>query len=173
MNKIVCFLNTDISGEHSSDIDEEMTKKDIYKLGRMASLNYMVGQYKDKVFTEIIHIDTQVSHIWLGGESENTPNVLLSNMKQHLSTVNIIIGYDVNYHIKSIISEALRYNIYIDFTKFILINLKTFNNNYETNNIKELYDILNDKKDIVLDEIQMLICCFNKLYMKLVKTLSI
>lgn len=167
MNKQVCFLHTEASPIHNC-IDEEITKKDLFKLGRMLNLKYMVGDYKNYKFYETKSFSSSIKHAW--EDLESKPHDIILDLKSHIKNVKIIIGYDINYHIKSIVSEAIRYNIYIDFVKYILIDLKTFNHTYDTKTIEELYIILNTKSDVMLDEIHMLIYCFNKLYMKLVKS---
>ncbi len=186
MEKYICFIHSETVSSHNTN--EDVSKKNLYYFSRMLSLSYKIINYKNNKYTENISIFNLVDPKWIiipeyykkkyeniyKNISENTSDIetIIENFKTNIKNINILIGYDIDYHLKTLFAEALRYNISLDLSCCIIIDIKTFNNSYQTNNIDELYKKLISKKDSDSNndnEIDKTIYCFNKLYNKFKK----
>jgi DNA polymerase III epsilon subunit-like protein len=90
---------------------------------------------------------------------------VLDTFVKDLSDVSIIISHNVEFHLKTIMSEFVRYNKPFTFTNFIIIDTISFFHNMSFPKLNILYDkiiIKKSKKEINnLDKIRLV---FLKLY---------
>jgi hypothetical protein len=182
MEKYICFIHSETASLHETL--EDVTKKNLYYFSRMLSFSYEIGIYKNNKYIKNTSIFNLVDPKWIilseyykkkyENISENIYDIetILENFKKNIKNINILIGYDIDYHLKTLFAEALRYNISLDFSCCLIIDIKTFNNSYQTNNIDELYQKLITKKDSdnnLDNDIDKIRYCFNKLYNKFKK----
>jgi hypothetical protein len=167
--------------------ENDITKKNLYYYPRMVALNYEIGYYeKDKfISTKKIRSLINPKTMFITPGSIQYHNITQEDAEKNgldisdilnvfnadiFNKINIIIGYNIQFHLKILLAEAIRNNIYLDFSKYIIIDIKTFNHNYQFNQLIELYNILYPKKSINnsinMDLIKLI---FIKLYKKLKK----
>jgi hypothetical protein len=98
-------------------------------------------------------------------------NIAITELKNDLNDVKIIIGYSLPFHIKAIQSECFRTAIDINFGKYILIDMMSFGHCYEHPKFADMlvkYNI--NKKSCQLDQYKDL---FLMLYSNYVKTIKV
>ena len=83
------------------------------------------------------------------------PEIVLNEFKKDIKNVDIIINHNIDFHLKTIIAESVRFNISIDFNKYIIIDIMLFN---KTNTFYKLSDLikkyLKKSKDNTLTQIK-------------------
>ena len=187
MSKRVCFLYTETNGLHKSN--ENVLKKKLYNYARLVVLNYEIGYIEDNNYIiekEIRHIikpncmnisnDTVKFH---GITNEIAFNEgidiekVMTKLIKDLKNVDIIVSHNIDFHLKTIISEIIRYNLKIikDFNKFIIIDTSSFYHDYGLLKLKELSVKLKIKNND-LTTIELIRGVFFKLYNKFKKSIS-
>ena len=183
MNKKICFLYTETNGLHQTT--EDITKKNLFQFARLVVLNYEIGtiindEYVlDKKIRYIIkprsmiipeetiqfHGITQEKAINKGTDPEEVLNIFKIDLKQ----VDILVSHNVDFHLKTILAESLKYNISIDFNTIIIVDTISFNHSFGFIKLKELAQKLkineiseNNKKNV-----ELIRNVFFKLYSKL------
>jgi DNA polymerase III epsilon subunit-like protein len=183
----MCFVYTETNRLHSTN--EDVIKKNLYSFARLVVLNYDIG-YKEgskyvstkKVRSIIkprcmyISEDTISIH-GITMEQANTEGIeietVLETLIKDLSDVSIIISHNVEFHLKTIMAELVRYNKPFTFSNYIVIDTISFFHNMTFPKLDNLYttiiDIKKSKKTILnLDKIRL---CFLRLYENYEKSL--
>ena len=181
MPKKICFLYTETNGLHKSN--ENVCKKKLYNYARLVVLNYEIGYVEDNNYIiekeirhiikpncmhipeETIKIHGITNEIALkeGIEIEKVITTFIKDIKN----VDIIVSHNIDFHLKTIISEIIRYNIIItkDFNKFTIIDTINFYHEYNLPKLKDLSNKLKIK-NINLSTIELIRTVFFKLYSK-------
>ena len=128
MQKKICFIHTGTNGLHKNNVD--LNKKNLYCFSRLVVLNYEIGYVENKKYKELINekiiIKPNCMYIY-----ENTIpyhgitqeeaidngtdiNSVLEKFKNDIKDVNVIVGHNIDFHLKTILGEYLRYNININ-----------------------------------------------------------
>ena len=180
----ICFIYTDTNGLHKTN--DFVSTKNLYKFARLIAINYMIGDYEGTFKSIInkkiilkpktIYFDkvAQSFHNISMEDAKNKGvdnNIAISELKNDLSDVKIIIGYSLSFHIKAIQSECFRTAIDINFGKYILIDMMSFGHSYEHPKFADIlvkYNI--NKKSCQLDQYKDL---FLMLYSNYVKTIKV
>jgi len=187
MNKRICFLYTETNGLHQTT--DDITKKNLFGFARPVVINYEIGTFdnnwtQEKNIKEIIkprcmvipdetikfHGITQKKAMKKGTDPEHVINILKADLKN----VNIIVCHNADFHIKTILAEALRYNISIDFNKIIIVDTINFYHSYGYIKLKNLAlklkikDISDDNKN----NVELIKKVFFKLYSKFQKSIT-
>ena len=182
MSKL-CFFHTDTNNLHQTN--DDVSKKNLYCFARLVKLSYEIGYMKNNNFisdkkVEVIikpramHIsDDSISIHGVTQDEANKkgidPEIVINQFKNDIKKVNIIISHCIDFHLKTLIAEALRYNIMIDYNKYIIIDTMSFCHSYEYIKLKVLYKkILNQKLNNNIDMIRNI---FFKLYDNYINTL--
>ena len=183
MQKRLCFIYTETTGLHKTN--SCVTKKELFKYARMVTLNYEIGYFnsnnKDRQFIienkvrtivrprcMVIPKETEQYHNIsqeIAMKEGTDPNIVISKLKKDLEKVDIIVSHSVDFHLRTILAEAVRYNINLDLSKFMIIDIMNFNENYTK--LKDLATML--KVDILLPSIDLIKNVFIKLYRKFEK----
>ena len=187
-----------INNENKDYFDEELfklpeydiTKKNLYYYPRMVALNYEIGYYEKDKFISKKKIRSLVNPktMYITPDSIKYHNITQKDAEENgldivdilntfnadiFNKINTIIGYNIEFHLKILLAEAIRNNIYIDFSKYIIIDIKDFNHTHKFNQLLDLYNILYPKKNIILNDnvhnIEIIKLIFIKLYKKLKK----
>lgn len=152
MDKQICFLYTETNGLHQTN--EEISKKNLFCFARLVTINYIIGYYKDSKFVQVkkirqivkprcmiippettkYHGITQEIAVKHGSEIEE----ILTTFKTNLKPVDIIISHNIDFHLKTILSEGIKYNIAFDFNNKIIIDTISFYHNYGFLKLKDL-----------------------------------
>ena len=188
MYKRICFVYTETTGLHHTT--KPVSKKELFAFARMVSLNYIVGYMKDKEFIEenrvraIIkprcmvipeetvkyHGITQYHATKHGTDPEQVIKQFIKDIKQ----TDIIVSHNVDFHLKTILAEAVRYNINIDLTNYIVIDTINFFHQNGFIKLRDLAEKLNIKNisDKNEDNVEIIGNVFFKLYGKYKKSLK-
>jgi len=133
--KIICFINTEIVNEHKISMDVNVSKKNLFYYERMTNINYEIGIIKNNEFIvkkiKKIKVKPRCANFTDTHNSIDPEKVLVTLNKDLLKYgVNIIISNNIKLVLNTILAEAVRYNINIDFNKFIIYDV---NNDLLTN----------------------------------------
>lgn len=189
MDKVICFLHSENTHLHELiEYNYELSKKNLYHFGRLVLLNYEIGIYKNKNFITNINSYNIVKprSMYINEDSLQNHNItqthandngldiitIINEFKKNINNVDIIIGYNIELHLKLILGEAIRYNIYLDFSNYIIIDINNFNHNHNSKDVTQLYTILNPINEIPTKKLDMVIFIFFKLYSQYKKSLK-
>jgi DNA polymerase III epsilon subunit-like protein len=141
----ICFLYTDTNGLHKTN--DFVSTKNLYKFARLIAIHYMIGEYNNNKiinanFKKIILKPNTInfdkvaqSFHKITMEEANSVGIdnkiAITEFKNDLSDVKIIVGHSLPFHIKAIQSECFRTAIDINFAKYILIDTMSFGHSYE------------------------------------------
>jgi DNA polymerase III epsilon subunit-like protein len=163
MVKKICIIHTETTGLHEL-FDEKVYKKNLFGFARLVSFSWIIGtrdniEKKQKFIIKprCLQIPDEIvkfhgiSHdiaLKKGTEIEQVLDAFISD----LTGVNIIISHSLEFHLKAVQAELVRYNKAINFNKYILIDLNSFEHNIVPTTLQNLSkQILNkDLKDKVL-----------------------
>ncbi len=187
MAKRLCFLYTETNGLHQTH--ENVSKKNIYAFARLVVLNYEIGIINNGEYNEefsikqiikprcmIIPEETVEYHGITQSKALKKgldPEVAIYNFLKHLQNVDIIISHSIDFHLKTIIAEAIRYNIIIDFNKFVIIDTISFHHKFGYLKLKDLATELKIKEipEDNQSNCELIRDIFFKLYSKFKKSL--
>ncbi len=180
----ICFIYTDTNGLHKTN--DFVSTKNLYKFARLIAIHYMIGDYENGYLKNVINKNiilkpntiyfdkvAQSFHNITMEDANNkgiVNNIAITELKNDLSNVKIIIGYSLPFHIKAIQSECFRTAIDINFGKYILIDMMSFGHSYERPKFADMlvkYNI--NKKLVQLEQYRDL---FLILYSNYVKTIT-
>jgi DNA polymerase III epsilon subunit-like protein len=185
MSKKICFLYTETTGLHQTY--DAVTKKNLFCFARPVIVNYEIGSYNDGDYitenqtrtvmkprcmiipenTVQYHGITQKYALKKGTD----PEIVIQKFKDDLKDVQIIVSHNIDFHLKTIIAEAVKYNISIDFTKFIIIDTISFYHNYSYPKLKDLAEKLSIK-NIPENNLDIIQSVFFKLYRNYKKSIK-
>ena len=187
MSKRVCFLYTETNGLHQTNF--YVSKKNIYLFARLVILNYEIGSVNNGEYNEEITIKQIIkprcmiipeNTIEYHGVSQTKatkkgidPETAINNFLKNLENVDIIITHSIDFHLKTIISESIRYNIIIDFNKFVIIDTISFQHKYGYIKLKDLATKLKIKNinEDNANNCELIRDIFFKLYSKFKKSI--
>lgn len=156
----ICIVYTETNGLHSSN--EDVIKKNLYCFARLVVLNYEIGYKENNKFVStkkvriiikprcmnISNESTEIHGITM--EMANNEGVeiekVLEQFTKDLRDVSVIISHNVDFHLKTIIAEFVRYNIPFTFNNFIIIDTIGFFHKMLYPKLDFLYDALFTKK---------------------------
>jgi len=185
MYKRICFIYTETTGLHQTNKD--VTKKGLFNYARMVSLNYIIGYMKDNDFIEEKRVRSIVCPraMYIPKETEQfhgitqeyaiangvNPDIIIKKLKNDIMDVNIVVSHNVDFHLRTILAEAVRYNIIFDFSPYIIIDTINF---HHTDNYIKLKDLVTKLKikTISDDTVENIKNVFLKLYKKFEKSLK-
>tara|TARA_B100001248_G_C27399076_1_gene468379 strand:- start:6493 stop:7071 length:579 start_codon:yes stop_codon:yes gene_type:complete len=181
MPKNICLIYVETNGVHKTD--EIVSKKNMFKFARPICLNYIIGYKQGDEFVEIKSERKIFKPEYLPFPEESVEEHeisfskaekkgihgkdILEEFKNNIKNVQVLIGHDLPFHLKSLQIECIRHCINPDFSNYILIDTMKFNHKLDSPKLKELSsEILNksyeDKKSKY--NITILKKCFLKLY---------
>jgi DNA polymerase III epsilon subunit-like protein len=184
MDKIICVVYTETNGLHKN---VDLCKKNLYCFSRLVILNYNIGIIKKKKFISNINKSYIIKPRCMYITEESIPyhNItqeyannngyeieeVLNNFKKDLNNVDIIISHNIDFHIKTILSEYIRYNINIDFSNYIIIDTMNF---FHKQNYIKLYNLYKELylEDSKYDKINTIILVFIYLYYNFKKSIK-
>lgn len=187
MNKKICFLYTETNGLHQTN--DDITKKNLFCFARLVVLNYEIGvvinnEYvQEKKVKYIIkprcmiipdetiefHGITQEKAIKKGIDPEEALNLFKTDLKG----VDILVSHSIDFHLKTILAEALKYNISFDFHKILIIDTISFYHSFGFIKLKDLAQKLKikDIPENNKNNVEIIRNIFFKLYSKFLKSL--
>ena len=180
-----CILYTETNGLHTTN--DDVSKKNLYSFARLVSLNYEIGYRENNKFVSIKKVRSIIKPrcMYINEDSSKIHNItmeiadkegleiesVLDNFLKDLSDVTIIISHNIEFHLKTVIAEMVRYNKSFNFSNYILIDTISFFHTYSFPKLKFLFDQLIKKKKET-SNIEMIKQCFMKLYNDYEKSIS-
>jgi len=175
----LCIVYTETNGLHSTN--EDVTKKTLPFFARLVVLNYEIGYRENNKFVSTKKVRSIIKPRCMNISKEsikihgitmdqanlegNEIETVIDIFTKDLSDVSIIISHNVEFHLKTIMGEFVRYNKPFTFTNFIIIDINSFYHTMTFPKLNILYDIIitkKTKKEITnLDKIRLV---FLKLY---------
>jgi DNA polymerase III epsilon subunit-like protein len=180
----ICFLYTDTNGLHKTN--DYVSTKNLYKFARLIAIHYMIGDYNGTFKSSMnknlilkpktIYFDkvAQSFHKITMEDAESKGienNKAITELKNDLADVKIIIGHSLPFHIKAIQGECFRTAIDINFGKYILIDMSSFGHSYDYPKLADMlvkYNI--NKKLCQLEQYRDLFFILYNNYVKTIKT---
>jgi len=181
MVKKVCFIHTETTGLHEYQ-NEKIYKKNLYGYARLVSFSWIIAtRNKDAEYTiekkekfiikprcMYIPEDTIQYHgisqeiaLKKGTEIEDVLDKFLLDIKD----ISIIVSHSLEFHLKTVLGEILRYNKVINLEKYILLDINSFNHNITPATLSNISKIYLKKKLVDKAIVIDLICeLFFKLY---------
>ena len=185
MHKRICFIYTETTGLHQTNYP--VSKKKLYTFARLVTLNYIIGYLKDNEFVQEKKVrkiakprcmfipEETIEYHGITQEIANSqgvdPELIINELKEDLKTINVIISHNVDFHIKTVQAEAIRYNISLDFSNYIIVDTINFYHSYGFIKLKELASKLSIKNILETNEnnVDLIKNVFLKLYTKFQK----
>lgn len=179
----ICFLYTDTNGLHKTN--DNVSTKNLYKFARLIAIHYMIGDYNGSFKSSInknlilkpktIYFDkvAQSFHKISMEEAESNGienNKVITELKNDLNDVNVIVGHCLPFHIKAIQVECFRTAIDINFGKYILVDMNSFGHNYDYPKFTDMLVKYNINKK--LTQIEQYKDLFLILYNNYIKTIN-
>ena len=187
MSKRICFLYTETTGLHQSNYP--VSKKKLFTFARMVSMNYIIGYLKDNEFVQEKKVrkiakprcmyipEETIGYHGITQSIAKTqgidPELIINELKEDLKTVDVVISHNIDFHVKTVQAEAVRYNISLDFTKFIIVDTINFYHSYGFTKLKELATKLSIKNISETNEnnVELIKNVFLKLYVRFQKSI--
>jgi hypothetical protein len=185
MEKKICIIYTETTGLHQTTKD--VTKKELFNFARLVVLNYEIGYVQDKHFIQekkvrmivkprnmVIPKDTEQFHgitQEYAIENGTDPMEIINIFKSDIKKVNVIVSHNIDFHLKTILAEAVRYNIFVDISKYIIIDTINFYHDYGFLKLEDLATRLKINHE-EYDKLDLIIIVFFKLYKKYQKSLK-
>lgn len=178
--KKICFIHTETTGLHLLG-NEKVYKKNLFGFARLVMLSWTIG-YRDKnkfvkekseqyiIKPRCLYIEPEcvkfhgITHE-IACEKGVEIETVLDKFINDIKGVQIIVSHSLDFHLKAVQAELVRYNKPVDFNKYILIDINSFKHNITPYNLPNLSKKLLDKevanKSLILPTIIEL---FIKLY---------
>lgn len=174
----ICFIYTETNGLHTTN--EDVIKKNLYGFARLVALNYEIG-YKDKdkyvsikkirsiVKPRCMHISEDSINIHgITNEQANNEGIEIEQVLElfikDLSDVSVIVSHNIEFHLKTIMSELVRYNKPFTFSNYIIIDTVSFFHNMTFPKLDILYTTIIEFKKTKKNNLDKIRLCFLKLY---------
>ena len=188
MYKRICFIYTETTGLHQTN--EPVSKKKLFEFARMVSLNYEIGFVKNNEFVQEIKVrqivkprcmvipeETVTYHgitQQIANKKGKDPEELLNQFKTDLKNVDIIVSHNVDFHLKTILAEAVRYNINLDFSNYVIVDTISFYHGFGFIKLKDLASKLSLKNipESNDNNVELIKNVFLKLYVKFKKSIN-
>jgi len=175
----ICVIYTETNGLHSTN--EDVTKKTLPFFARLVVLNYEIGYRENNKFVSTKKVRSIIKPRCMNISDEsikihgitmeqanlegNEIETVLDTFSKDLSDVSIIISHNVEFHLKTIMGEFVRYNKPFTFTNFIVIDTISFYHTMSFPKLNILYDkIITKKTKKVLTNMDKIRLVFLKLY---------
>jgi DNA polymerase III epsilon subunit-like protein len=161
--KIITFITTETDGLHQDKFYDQVIKKNLYKYAHLLKLTYHQCSYDNKtkkltlvnkssmlVKPEHFFVSPEILKInQLDEKKLNKANKLvdvLEKFKNDLKKSSIIVGHNLNFHLKTILASCFREAVEINLRNYLLIDLIDYNHPLEYPSLKKLAEYcLGDK----------------------------
>lgn len=171
MSKKVCFIHTETTGLHEIN-NYKVYKKNLFGFARMVSLSWIIATRKEKDNFEIIkkekfiikprcmnipddcvkyHGISQKIGLTKGTDIE----VVLEKFIKDLVDVKVISSHGLDFHLRTLQAELVRYNRPVDFNKYLLLDTNSFQHGITPSTLTNISKVYLkkplDDKAIVID----------------------
>ena len=160
--KRICFIHTETTGLHELADAEKVYKKNLFGFSRLVVFSWVIGYRENEKFvqeksekfivkprclyitpeTVKFHGITQEIAEKKGTEIETVLDKFINDIKN----INVIVSHSLDFHLKAVQGELVRYNKPVDFNKYILIDINSFNHGITPYNLPNLSRVLLNKE---------------------------
>jgi hypothetical protein len=183
MSKKICFIHTETTGLHDL-MNDKVYKKNLFGFARMVSFSWIIATRNNIIKREHFIIKPRCLQIpddcvKFHGISQEIAlkkgkeiETILTKFKDDLVGVDIICSHGLEFHLKTVQAELVRYNKAMDFNKFLLIDTNSFEHNINPAtlvNISKVY-LKKEIKDKTVDVIAELFFKFYDDYESKIKS---
>jgi DNA polymerase III epsilon subunit-like protein len=176
----ICIIYTETNGLHSTH--DDVVKKNLYSIARLVVLNYEIGYRENNKFISTKKVRSLIKPRCMNISEESFKihgitmeeaekegleiESVLKTFYKDLADVSIIISHNIEFHMKTLIGESVRYNIIFTFKNFIIIDTISFYHKESYPKLEVLYEKLSVKKKSSkkLSNLEMIRICFLGLY---------
>lgn len=186
-SRTMCVIYTETNGLHHTN--DDIYKKNLYNFARLVALNYEIGYTEDDKFisTKKVRSIIRPRCMHISEESIKIHNItteiankegleiekVLDTFAKDMVDVTVIVSHNVDFHLKTIIAEFVRYNRPFAFDKFIIIDTISFYHKLSYPKLQVLYDtVIIKKKKKTLSTLDMIRMCFLQLYSDYEKSIT-
>jgi DNA polymerase III epsilon subunit-like protein len=154
----ICFIYTDTNGLHK--YNNFVSTKKLYKFARLIAFHYIIGEYTDNKFNQLLNKTIILKPKTINFDpiaqkfhkisyeqafEKGIDNIeAMKELKNDLSNVKILVSHSLPFHIKALQVECFRTAVDINFSKFINIDMMSFNNS--NNTFPKLVDLVSKYK---------------------------
>jgi DNA polymerase III epsilon subunit-like protein len=153
----------------------------------MVCLNYEIGYFNNNEFIQekkVRHIvkprcmlitDETIKYHGITQQTANETGIdieiILKNFKEDLKSVDVIVSHNIDFHLRTILAEAVKYNFMIELKNYIIIDTISFYHNY---GYLKLADLANKLKIKITENnnLELIKYVFLKLYVKFQKSIK-
>lgn len=159
MPKEIGFIYTETNGLHSTQ--KNVYIKNLFEFSKMVTLSYQIGYYKNGQFELIkkvrhiikprnfVIIDSKKFH-GISQKKAETKGIeivdALNQLKNDFKNVSVVVSHNLKFHIQTIQAECFRYHVYLDWSRYLLIDTINFYHKLEYPKLKVLSKHLLDKE---------------------------
>lgn len=159
MPKNICIIYTETNGLHQ--LDEPVTKKNIFGFARLVCLNYIIGYRKDGKFKELKKVREILTPKCINFEEDAVnfhgitqkkaeekgidSKIIIKNLADDLKNVQVIVSHNLPFHLRALHVECFRTSTYINFNNYILIDTISFYHDFGFLNLLKLANKIFDK----------------------------
>lgn len=165
MSPKICFLYTSTNGVHHTD--NNVSSKNLYQFARLIAFHYSIGTMNGSKYNETkkATIILKPNAINFDKESINIHKITMdmankkgipsahaiTQLKTDLVDVNIIVSYNVPFHLKAIQVECFRTGISINFSKYKLVECSNMKpNNSDFSFLAQKYKLTTDNLGLII-----------------------
>jgi len=164
-----------------------VSKKNLYCYARLVVLNYEIGYVENnKYYQEIkkklivkphcINISNSTEYHGITQEYALNNGIncdkIIEEFKNDIKDVNVLVSHNIDFHLKTLLAEIVRYNIPFSLTSYIIIDTISFYHNYDYPKLKDLAVKLTVKNIDDKDNLELIRDVFFKLYHKFEKSIK-
>ena len=176
MAKRICFIHTETTGLHEL-ANDKVYKKNLFGFARMVAFSWVIATRDNIEKKEYYIIKPRclvippeivqfhgISQELATSKGKNIETVL-DKFCSDIMDVDIIVSHSLEFHLKTVQAELVRYNKAKNFNKYTLIDLNMFEHNITPSTLNNLVSqILKDKIKNKSDVINYIAKLFFKLY---------
>jgi hypothetical protein len=178
-SKNICFIYSEANGVHNANNNDDVSKKTLFNFARLININYIIGYIENNKFISVKTIKRIIKPRCMFINNTELMNIankegieiedVLNEFKNDMVNVQVIVSHDINFHLRTIMAEFVRYNILFTFSKFIIIDNISFYHTLNNPDINLLYNTLFNKNKT--DNLEMIKLSFLKLYNSYIENL--
>ena len=184
----MCFVYTETTGLHTTN--DDVIKKNLYSFARLVVLNYEIGYKEGNKFisTKKVRSIIKPRCMYISEESIKIHGItmeqannegleieqVLETFMKDLNDISVIISHNIEFHLKTLMAELIRYNKPFSFKNFIIIDTISFFHTMTFPKLDVLYTTFIDKKSKKqVSNLEKIKLCFLRLYDKYEESLKI
>ena len=154
MTKRICIIHTETTGLHEFK-DEKVYKKNLFGFARLVAFSWIIAtkesnnsykiEKKEKFIIKPRCLNIPKEIVQFHGISQEIATKkgteiedVLDKFKNDLNNIDVIVSHSLDFHLKAVQAELVRYNKMVDFNKFLLIDINSFDHKVTNTSLPNL-----------------------------------